>query len=100
MIVWRRFETELREDRPDVALDGSQLEDQRGCNGLVGSSLRHQAEDLALARCQFIEWRVVARSAEQLRDDLRIDHRSAGSNPPNGIGKLLHVGDLILEQVA
>ena len=39
----------LREDAPDVLLDGSFRDDKSGRDAFVRVSLRHQTEDLALA---------------------------------------------------
>src|SRR6476620_2144540 len=56
VIVGRLLEPELREDARDVCLDGLVPDDERRADRPVRSPLRHQREDLALARGQIHEW--------------------------------------------
>ena len=46
MILHRRWQVELGEDRGDVLLDGAFADDQRVGHGGVGAALGHQAEYL------------------------------------------------------
>jgi len=73
MVSRRLGQVELREDALDVLLDRADGQDKRRGNGRVRPPLRHQAEHLALARCEPLDRVVVAAAGEQRRDDVGVE---------------------------
>src|SRR6478735_8101744 len=83
VVVGGRRKVELREDVADVLLDGLVADHELAGDRRVRSALRHQVEHLALAGGQSLQRVVAAAAGEQLRDDLRVEHRSS-------VGHLAH----------
>ena len=100
VVLDRRREVELGEDRGDVLLDRALGDDQRLGDRRVRAALGHQAEHLALARGQRVERILAAAAAEQQRHDLRVERRAAAGDAAHRVGERVHVGDAVLEQVA
>ena len=67
---------------------------------LVRAALGHQREDLALPLGEVVERHPGPPPADELGDDLRIDHRSPARDPADGLAEVVQVLDAILEQVA
>src|SRR5438034_8275371 len=55
VILRRRLQLELAEDDPDVALDGSFGEPEPIADRRVGTTLRHELEDLSFARREVVQ---------------------------------------------
>jgi len=85
MIVGRRQELELREDVGDVGFDRLRSEDERITDRLVRAALGHQGKDVALALGQIVERDPGAPPADELGDDLRVDHGAAARDPPDRV---------------
>src|SRR5215813_10333300 len=66
---------ELREDVPDVALDGLLADEELRCNVLVGHSVREQLQDLALAAREHL---VLVLAGQERRHECGIDVALAG----------------------
>ncbi len=98
MVVAGVLEAELLEDGGDVLLDGADADDEALGDGGVGAALRHQLEDLALARGQ--RRQRVGAAHQQLAHDLRVEHRAAGRDSGDGVAQLVEGGDAVLEEVA
>jgi hypothetical protein len=62
MVIGSVRDAELEEDAPDVAFDGAFGEDESLGDAVVGASLGHESEDLALAVTEFSEIAVGKRS--------------------------------------
>src|SRR5207344_29809 len=89
---------ELGEDARYVLLDRALGDNEPLGDAGVGSSLRHQRQDLALARGQAIARTAAPR--QQLRHDLWVERRPAVGYAPKRIQEFAHVGHPILQQVA
>jgi len=72
---------QLLEDARDVLLDAALGQEDPGGDRRVRQPLGHQLEHLPLARSQLVERVVAAASADQLRDDARIERRAAPGDP-------------------
>ncbi len=93
-------DAELVKDARDVLLDSVRRDDEHLGDALVGPSLGHQLEHLALAWREPVQRVVAALAAEHVRDDGGIEHRAARRDPPHRVGEQREVGDAVLEQVA
>ena len=100
VVVGRRQEAELEEDRVDVRLDGLRAEEELLADRPVRAALRDQAEHLALPGRQLVERVVVAPAAEELRDDVGVDDGAAVRDAADGGEELVELDDPVLEQVA
>src|SRR5581483_4636911 len=63
------------------------------------ASLRHLGKHLALTRREPGEGIVLSASADEQRDDLGVERRTAFSDAPHGGRELGDVGDAVLEEV-
>src|SRR3989442_10005242 len=99
--VLLRRQSELREDRVDVALDRALGERQRRGDRRVVLPLRHLAEDFAFARGELIERRDAWPGAggDETLDDLRVDDRTAARDLADGADELIEIGDSLLQEV-
>ncbi len=69
-------------------------------DALVGASLGHEPEDLALPAGQLVERGMVTGPTHQPGHDLRADDRVAGGHAADGVGQISDPRDAVLEQVA
>ncbi len=83
-----------------MLLDGAGRDEEPVRDGLIRAALGHQLEHLALARREERERIVLARAAEQLGDDGRVEHGSVLGDSAHGGRELVEVRDAILEEVA
>ena len=67
---------------------------------MVRPALRHQLEHLALARRESLERIVAAVPPDELRDDERVQGRTALRHALDGRDELVDVGDAVLEEIA
>ena len=100
MVVRCGRQLELREDVGDVCLDGLRGKEEPIADRLVRASFGHEREDFALPFRQVVERDSCPAASHELRDDLRIDHGAAPSDPPDGVGEVVEVLDPILEEIA
>jgi len=100
MIVCGLRERELAEDASDVLMDGALANPQLAGDPRVRAALRHQLENLALARRQLAERIVDTARRDQLFHQPRVDDRPAAGDPLEGLEKLADLSDPALEQVS
>ena len=100
VVLGRRRQVELGEDRGDVLLDRPLGDDQLRGDGGVGAALGHQPQHLALARGQRLQRVGAAAAAEQQRHDLGIQRRAAVGDAADGVEEGADVRHAVLEQVA
>jgi len=100
MVVRRRQELELRVDVGDVGLDRLRGQEQAIGDRLVRTTLGHEGEDLALTLGEVIERHLRAPAADELGDDLGVDHRAAAGDPPDRVGEVVEILDAVLQEVA
>jgi hypothetical protein len=62
--------------------------------------LRHQREDVALARRELVERPRLARPVEQAVDDRRVQHALAAGDAPQRVAQHARVADALLQEVA
>src|SRR5262245_2976488 len=98
--VQRLGQPELHEDAADVALHRLGAEDADLRDPPVGMPLRHEAEDLALARGQLVERPRLAGPVEQPVDDRGVEYALAVRDPPERVAQDTRVTDAFLQQVA
>jgi len=80
VIVRGGLKLQLGEDAGDVGLDRLPRHPEAIADGLVGSALRHQPQDIALPRRQVVE-RDPRAAADEDRDHGRVDDRTAFRDP-------------------
>jgi hypothetical protein len=100
MILDRRLQPQLREDRPNVALDRLELERQPFSDRRIRTPFGHEAQDLPLSWRQLVQRGMAPLTSEQPGDDLGIDDRLAGCDSSDGVGEVGQSGHAFLEQVA
>ena len=99
MVVGRRHQLQLGEDRGDVCLDRLGGHEQAVRDGLVRPPLCHQREHLALTLGELCQAAAGLRLVDEARDDGRVDDRAAARDSPDAIGEVLEVDEPVLEQV-
>src|SRR5439155_10369370 len=99
VILRRRLQLELAEDDPDVALDGSFGEPEPIADRRVGTTLRHELEDLSFARREVVQRARRATPTEERRDHFGIDDRAAATDPLDRVDELGEVADTVLQEV-
>jgi hypothetical protein len=88
------------EDLLDVRLDRPLGDDEALGDGAVGQAFGEQFEHLALASGELVQGARVAPSAEQSRDDRRIDDGLAVGESAQRVDEDRDVEHALLEQVA
>jgi hypothetical protein len=76
------------------------LQEQTGRDGGVRAALRHEFEDLALARGEPGEGDVAGVRGEQLGDHLGVYGGVAGRDPPHRLDELVGVDHPVLDQIS
>ena len=94
------MQLELGEDARDVPLHRGDRHDQRLGDPGIGTTLRHQREDLALPGAQPIDCASLASPTDEAGNYLRIQDRSAAGHAPHRLGETDEVADPVLQQVA
>src|SRR5262249_18968166 len=101
MVVLRPRDLQLHEDALDVLLDSALGDEQALRDRAVAAAFSHEGEDFSLSVTQVVD-RIVAgaATADELRDDGRIEDGASVADPLDGVGELGQVGDSVLQQVA
>lgn len=100
MIVRFGEEVEFGEDAGDMRLDGFLGHDQLPGNGPVGPSLGHLGQHLTLPLGELGEATVGRLAAQEVGDDVRVEHRSTGGDPLDRVDQRSHVDDAVFQQIA
>jgi hypothetical protein len=100
VIVGDLGEIELAEQAPNMRLDSFRAHEQCLADPLIGSPLRHQLEDLALARRQLSEWVRATPSIHHLADYGAIDDALTGDHPAQRVDQVLDTTNVFLEKVS
>jgi hypothetical protein len=93
-----RRQVELSENARHVLLDGAVGDHELLGDRAVRSPLRHQAENLGLARGETSERIAFAVAPEEMTDDLWIERRPTTRNTIDRVGELTQIGHPLLEQ--
>src|SRR3954468_12265659 len=100
VIVIALRQRELHHDAVHVSLDRASCNPESSCDAGVRASLRHQREDLTLARRQLLERITHFPRRNELLNKQWVNDRSTTAYASNGVEKLVKLGDPTLEQVA
>src|SRR5215212_10695365 len=98
VILHRGGEAELVEDAGHVLLDGPLADDELVGDRLVRAALRHQRQDLSLARRQLGQGVVTPAPPQQVGHDLSVEGRSALAHPAHRLDEAVDVRYTVLEQ--
>ena len=99
MVVGRRDQLQLGEDRGDVCLDRLGRHEQAVRDGLVRPPFGHQCEHLALTLGELGQAASGLRLVDKARDDARVHDRAAAGDSTDPVGEVLEVDEPVLEQV-
>src|SRR5689334_536493 len=90
-------QVELGEDAAHVFLDGAFGDPKTGADTCVRPPLRHQRQDLALARCEHVERVLDASRRDKFLHQCRIDDGAAVHDAFDGLEEVVDPADAALE---
>src|SRR5882724_1120920 len=100
MVVRSRSEPELGKDVVHVGFDRLGAEHELVADAPIRPPFSHQGQHLPFARRQLLQRILHAATAEELRDDLRVDRCPPATDTPDGLEEIVDLDHPVLQQVA